>query len=169
MDSLKPHSAFAVIASLALSPYRTPPLLIAGLLLTTAFLCSAGCSNNTAVGVEEVMPPELGIDPAIYRYEIINSTTAEPAMTLMFDTATGALWEMLSDKDGDMVGFGKVEVKSPPLATAVIPGRFRFVPSGAKQTSHYIVDTASGQAWVWAGFNNGRSVFAPIGVEGLSE
>ena len=137
--------------------------------LIIAIICVTAMCTGRAAPIEENLASEQDDDPAPYRYEVINATTADPPMTLLFDTAKGSIWEMLEDKDGNMVGFGEVQVESAPTVHSDTPGRFRFVPSGAKQTSHYIVDTAEGRVWVWGGLKSGRSVYVPIGVQGLHE
>lgn len=146
-----------------------PAALVAIVSLVAALVCTAGCGGSNAAATEDNPLSEQDIDPKIYRYEVINATSADPPMTIMFDTATGAIWELLENKDGETIGFGKVEVKSAPSLETIVPSRFRFVPSGAKQTSHYIVDTANGRTWAWAGFKEGRSVYVPQAIEGLFE
>jgi hypothetical protein len=87
---------------------------------------------------------------------------------MMLDTATGAIWEMLVDENGNFVGFGQVTMTPAPTVQPFNTGRFRIVPSGGKQTGTFVVDTATGQVWGW-GSDGRRSNFSAMQVQGLHE
>ena len=110
----------------------------------------------------------LDANPQIYRYDLTNATSAEPAQTMLLDTATGTVWEMLADQNGSMAGFGKVRMEPGPSGQSIVSGRFRFIASGGKATGTFIVDTASGQVWAW-GMDGRRSFFSAFPVEGLNQ
>jgi len=131
-------------------------------------LCIAWSLGRNACA-EENLPPEPDLTSQIYRYEIINATTTDLAISLMLDTATGTMWESLNDKEGAVVGYGKVKWEAPPDVDSKVPARFRFVPSGGKMTPFLLVDTADGRVWMLSGFREGRCLFAPLVVEGLHE
>jgi len=135
----------------------TLPLLVAVALVALG----SNCTPRNAISAAT---------PAIFRYDLQNATQADPPITLMMDTATGKCWEMLYDEQGNLAWFGSVSITPAPGGSASEISRFRFVASGAKRTGTFILDTATGKMWAFAGNNElRRSTFIAVAVEGLHE
>lgn len=154
----------AVIATEASPMHHEPkrmsstlPMLVAVALVLLASNCAPRNAISAAV-------------PAIFRYDLQNATQADPPITLLLDTATGRCWEMLYDEQGNLAWFGTISLTPSPDGDASEISRFRFVASGAKRTGTFILDTATGKMWAFAGNNElRRSTFVAVAVEGLHQ
>jgi hypothetical protein len=146
-----------------MTTYHTLAFALAIPVLLTA--CKSSKKEQTP---DQQAPLTQDANPQIYRYDLTNATFAEPAQTMLLDTATGTVWEMLADQDGRMAGFGKVRIEPAPSGQSTVTGRFRFIASGGKATGTFIVDTATGQVWAW-GMDGRRSFFSAFAVEGLHQ
>ena len=94
------------------------------------------------------------------RYEITQSTLSAKS-TFKLDKFTGRVWQMVRSKE-DRPAWEEVPVIKAPKIAPGSNARFQLFISGVAARFTYLLDTVSGQTWVFVDDLHGLRAWEPI-------
>jgi hypothetical protein len=102
------------------------------------------------------------------RFQIIQSMLIPGKQTFKLDEATGHVWQMVQDANGDEVWEKVPVVGLPDIAVVGVPplnrplGRFDIFCSGNAARWCFLLDSVTGQTWQIVATKDGDQEFDPM-------